>query len=457
MQTENSKNTNTKRRVLCICSSFRPGKSPSAIKVSGMLEPLVDKYEFDIVTSQISPSLEGANCHYVAPRDTTKLQNTLNRFKLHRLYSLFTWPDYGIYWIFRAFKYIRQNLKQHRYDAVCIFVMPYSAALLANPLKKLFSCPVMVTFSDSPTCDGIHVEYETIIHKFLARWLENKIIKSADWVNYVSEENMNRVRNRFSSFIQRQKIHLLRRGGDKEFANIKNNTNNNEPFRIVYAGGMTGWLKIYQDHESPSKFQLFLRKINAIGKYRPFAINVRGHSPLYLGRAIVKLMKDDPTLLGKIKVQIVGNSFGQNIIDYVLKKEGFTDFMSVEPPVAHKEIPNILGKADALFMCLNAFPPNVSNGIISCKTYEYLLTSKPIIAALPQGENRRFLSHHKGVWASDPDDVENISLALKELIYPYLAGELPLFERSENLHTMTYEVRSQEFSRQLEDLLNHQN
>ena len=64
----------------------------------------------------------------------------------------------------------------------------------------------------------------------------------------------------------------------------------------------------------------------------------------------------------------------------------------------------MLARADLLFFTLPRRPDGSRGGRISAKTYEYLLTDRPILAAVPRGENWDYLQGKPGVWLMEPDD-----------------------------------------------------
>ena len=75
-------------------------------------------------------------------------------------------------------------------------------------------------------------------------------------------------------------------------------------------------------------------------------------------------------------------------------------------PVAHAQIADIIARADLLFITLPKRLDGSPGGRISAKTYEYLATDRPILAAVPRGENWDYLADKPGVWLVAPDDRE---------------------------------------------------
>jgi hypothetical protein len=84
-------------------------------------------------------------------------------------------------------------------------------------------------------------------------------------------------------------------------------------------------------------------------------------------------------------------------------------------------------------------------GRISAKTYEYLMTDRPILAALPAGENWDYLSDKPGVWLAEPDDTVALREAIVELATAKLAGEPRSFARERVHEQISYAARAEQF------------
>src|SRR5204862_3600793 len=94
---------------------------------------------------------------------------------------------------------------------------------------------------------------------------------------------------------------------------------------------------------------------------------------------------------------------------------GIERVVVVRDAVAHDEVADILGRADLLFLTLPRRVDGSRGGRISAKTYEYLMTDRPILAALPRGENWDYLAGKPGVWLAAPDDDGAMHEAIVEL------------------------------------------
>jgi glycosyltransferase involved in cell wall biosynthesis len=104
-------------------------------------------------------------------------------------------------------------------------------------------------------------------------------------------------------------------------------------------------------------------------------------------------------------------------------------------------------KADLLFLTLPARPDGSLGGRISAKTYEYLMTDRPILAAVPKGENWDYLEGKPGVWLVEPTDVAGMAKAITQLAAAKLSGKPLSFNRSELHEQLSYSTRAEEFDK----------
>lgn len=440
-------------RLLCLSHELYPGTSPGAIKTTGLLRELASQHDVTVVTAQRGGAVAGARCQVVRSWVPWRLFRVLERLRLGRFIQFFVWPDKSIFWFVPAFFWCRRELRRRQYDAICVFAMPYGSVFVGASLRRFSGLPLIVNLSDSPTCSGIHFRFQSALHRTLQLWLEDYFIKAADRVVYVSSTNLERVKARLTDE-EKGKLRLCRRGADPEFGRVKDDpTHDAKRFTIVYAGGMRGWLEFYEPRGSFKWIRRAVRGLNEIGTVEISGIDIAPHSPIFLGRAVRLLLRKHPEWTGRVAVDVVGNQFVDRIVTSVLEREGLAEFMTVEPPIPHDAIAGRLAAADLLFLSLHGRSDGEPEGIISSKTYEYLLTDKPILAALPDGENRTFLSGHEGVWLVGPRDEEAMAGAIEVIAESRFAGKPLRFDRTANLHTMSYAARAREFAAIVEGVI----
>ncbi len=74
------------------------------------------------------------------------------------------------------------------------------------------------------------------------------------------------------------------------------------------------------------------------------------------------------------------------------------------------------------------------------------MTDRPILAAVPRGENWDYLADKPGVWLVAPDDQQRMNEVIVELAQAKFAGDPRAFNREHLLGQLSYETRAAEFA-----------
>ena len=168
-------------------------------------------------------------------------------------------------------------------------------------------------------------------------------------------------------------------------------------------------------------------------------------SPAIVGRAILEAIAEHPGWEGRVGLALYGNPYPDAVVARALASAGVQSVVSVVGPIPHDQVADILARADLLFITLPARTDGSRGGRISAKTYEYLTTDRPILAAVPQGENRDYLAGKPGVWLVDPADEPAMRAVIAELVAAKFAGRARSFDREPLRAELAYEARAREF------------
>ena len=166
-------------------------------------------------------------------------------------------------------------------------------------------------------------------------------------------------------------------------------------FRVVYTG--------YAHVESVRRFRVLSRTLLG-GAVR--GLNARARSHLYLLHALERLHDLDPELASRTELHIAGAVPGDLELDGRVQQHGY---------LRHDEAVALMRSADVLFLPMHDLPPGMRTRTVPGKTYEYLASGRPILAALPDGDARDLLEGLPGVWLCRPTDVDSMAAALREM------------------------------------------
>jgi Glycosyl transferase 4-like domain len=429
--------------LLCLSQSFAPDTTPTAIRASRLLEKLSARWEVAVVTEAQAPARSGdVRVEVVRGRRPRRLLAAFRRLRLEKLLEIAVWPDESIFWVLPAILAGRRLVRELAPRAIVVFMMPYSAGLAGIVLSRLTGLPLVLNLDDSLTCTDMHPDFPTRIHYRLARALEDFYARRADAVVYVSETNLREVSARAPEDV-RQRFHLVRYGADR--AESARQPTNGERFEIAYVGAMSGWWSVIQQGAPSGGLRGMYSAWNRLGRHRRTVLDHGTSSPAIVGRAIVDAIAEHPGWEGRVGLALYGNPYPMAVVDRALASAGVERVVTVVGPVPHDQVADILARADLLFITLPARVDGSRGGRISAKTYEYLTTDRPILAAVPQGENWDYLADKPGVWLVDPADERSMRHLIAELAQAKFAGAARSFDRERLRGQLSYETRAREF------------
>jgi glycosyltransferase involved in cell wall biosynthesis len=460
-----------KPALLCISQSFAPETTPTAIRASKLLGRLAREWDVTVVTEAEGPhGVDGVRIETVRARRPARLFAMLRRLRLDKLIELAVWPDNAIFWLPGAILAGRRLIRKRRPSAIVVFMMPYSAGLSGVALSRLTGVPLVLNLDDSPTCTDMHAHFPTRLHYRASKALEDAYARWADAVVYVSETNLATVRERLPLHV-RDRLHLVRYGADRARGRDTGdglpgggNASGGLPqapgqppgheralpreqqFEIAYVGAMSGWWALIEQDEPSAGLKRAFRAWTRLGRYEHMALDERTSSPAVIGAAIADAVADHPDWAGRVKLAIHGNPYPADVVARALAAAGVQDLVEVGGPVPHERVAQIVEQADLLFLTLPTRLDSSRGGRISAKTYEYLATDRPILAAVPRGENWDYLAGKPGVWLVEPGDRRAMREAIAELAEAKFAGRPLSFDRSPLAEQLSYDTRAGEFA-----------
>jgi glycosyltransferase involved in cell wall biosynthesis len=100
--------------------------------------------------------------------------------------------------------------------------------------------------------------------------------------------------------------------------------------------------------------------------------------------------------------------------------DGFVRYHGYVP---HADAVALMRSADLLFLPLHDLPPGTRARIVPGKTYEYLASGRPILAALPDGDARDLLSGVERAFLCRPTDVGGMLDVLRVRLDAFRTGD----------------------------------
>ena len=209
---------------------------------------------------------------------------------------------------------------------------------------------------------------------------------------------------------------------------------------------MSGWWSLIEEPARAGRLTRLYDRWTRLGRYERITLDQRTSSPAIVGHAILDAIDAHPSWQGRLNLTIYGNPYPASLVARALAGAGVESVVSVLGPVPHDEVTDIISRADLLFLTLPNRLDGSPGGRISAKTYEYLATDRPVLAAVPPGENWNYLSDKPGVWLVEPDDRERMRDVIVELAAAKFAGRPLTVDRGHLRDEISYRTRAAEFT-----------
>jgi hypothetical protein len=215
---------------------------------------------------------------------------------------------------------------------------------------------------------------------------------------------------------------------------------------------MGGWYEWYKRRPVLSRLK---RLWDELPRYHPTRLDHRTHAPVFVGRAVKQVLTRRPEWRGKVFVDVYGGRVAtEEQIRKVLEVTDLADVVRVHGPQPRAEIAKQTRTADLLFQCVQNRTDGTPGGRIASKTYEYLMTDRPVLAAVPRGENWDYYADKPGVFLVAPDDALGMAKAITEVCEAKFDRRDPLtIDRTALRAELSYAHRSRELEAVLRGVL----
>jgi glycosyltransferase involved in cell wall biosynthesis len=181
-----------------------------------------------------------------------------------------------------------------------------------------------------------------------------------------------------------------------------------ETFRIVH----TGYL-----HTELGRNQRRLRRVRrALGGSRS-GVDILTRSHVYLVRALDALVRERPDLRGRIELHLAGV---QSDADRAVSSDAV--HVRYHGYMEHPAAVELIRSADLLFLPMHDLRDGGRATIVPGKTYEYLASGRPILAAVPSGDARDLLAEAGSAHICGPSDERAMREILERHVDAWRAG-----------------------------------
>lgn len=282
-------------------------------------------------------------------------------------------------------------------DLVYASMAPYESALAAARIATERGVPWVADLRDPWALDEMAVHL-TGGHRALERRRMGRALASASAVVMNTPEAQRAVLQRFPH-AGRGRVHAIPNGFDAEDLRVAPAPRADGRLRIVH----TGYL-----HTELGRRNGRRARVDRVLRGGAGQIDILTRSHVHLVEALNRLAASDPTAAQRIELHLAG----------VLTAADLEVAQRCAIPVvtpgylSHTEAVALMRSADLLFLPMHNLRPGHRSRIVPGKTYEYLATGRPILAAVPPGDARDLLTRAGSAIVCAPDDVAGLAAGI---------------------------------------------
>jgi glycosyltransferase involved in cell wall biosynthesis len=276
-------------------------------------------------------------------------------------------------------------------DIVFGELVPYTTAQPAARLARELGKPWIADLQDPWALDEMYV-YPTAWHRWRDRRQMGSLLSTASAIVMNTPEAVVRLLEAFPK-LEGKIVASIPNGFDRTDFEGAPPTREDRAFRIVHSGYF---------HTERADEAAGIRRL--LGGLPVKGVDFLARSHVYLLQALNRLVDAEPQLASTIELHLVGVS---SAADRAVSAG--SPFVREHGYKSHAETLDLVRSADLLFLPMQGLPPGVRAGLVPGKTYEYLGSGRPILAAVPEGDARDLLTEAGNALICGPTDVDRMT------------------------------------------------
>jgi glycosyltransferase involved in cell wall biosynthesis len=290
-----------------------------------------------------------------------------------RVAHTLVFPDREVVWIPSAIAAGRRLLASERHDVVLATHGPASNLVVGRALAKLFDLPLVVDFRDLWSTLPMPI-FPTAFHRKAARALEGTAVRAATKIVAVAPRMASEIATTHGRD-EADAVSITNGFDPADLVRARDTRPTTErPFRLVYTGS-----------------------VNVHYNLDPF------------WQAIKALADEGRITPETLRIEFVGNLALSDV-----RAHGVAEFVEARGYVPHDQVFAALGNADALFLIeTRGYYAEYS---YVAKLFDYLLTGKPVLALVEQGNTFKLLRDAGVGCCADPSDAPGVRRAIEAVL-----------------------------------------
>jgi glycosyltransferase involved in cell wall biosynthesis len=284
-------------------------------------------------------------------------------------------------------------------DVVYASMSPFETAEAAAQLSRALGVPWVADLRDPWALDEMTI-FPTVAHRFAEERRMRRALSSAAAIVMNTREAARAVVETFPELSTRLAEPIPNGYDAADFAGATA-ARASSRFRIVH----TGYL--HTEHGLRHREANPLRR--ALERTTP-GVDFLTRSHVYLLQGLAALLARRPELQSRMEVVLAGVLSPAD--DNVVQQFAHRELVRTPGYVPHRATVELIRTADLLFLPMHDLPAGRRSRIVPGKTYEYLASGRPILAAVPDGDARDLLGAFGQVTLCRPADASAIAAAI---------------------------------------------
>ncbi len=274
-------------------------------------------------------------------------------------------------------------------DVVYAAMAPYETAEVAARIARDAGKPWVADLQDPWALDEMMV-YPSSLHRRLDVARMRAVLARADAIVMNTPESAARLRARLPELAGKLVFSIPNGFDAADFAGPAAERDD-DAFRIVH----TGYLhtELGRQNRRAGRVARMLGGTNG-------SVDIFTRSHVYLLAALDRLREADPDLASTVELHLAG------VLTATDRDYAQHPAVRLRGYLPHAESVALIRSADLLFLPMHNLPPGERMSIVPGKTYEYLASGRPILAAVPDGDARDLLEEAGTARLCRPDDVD---------------------------------------------------
>jgi glycosyltransferase involved in cell wall biosynthesis len=287
--------------------------------------------------------------------------------------------------------------RQAEVDLVYAWMQPYASGEAAAQIARAIGKPWVADLGDPWALDEMMI-YPTALHRRFEKRLMARVLGTAAAIVTSTTEAAKRLREELPELADKIIVPIPNGFDEEEFGATPERTD--DAFRIVHTGYLHTELG-YRQHRTAALRRLLGGAVSGV--------DILGRSPVFLMQAVEQVRREHSGLAERLEVHFAGVLSARDIA--VAGQSPATRILGF---LSHDQSLALMRSADLLFLPMHDLPEGRRATVVPGKTYEYVASGRPILAAVPDGDARDLVAAARTAYVCRPKDVDAMAASIVE-------------------------------------------